>query len=285
MTTGDASFTQAVRRLYVPSMGTETVARMLETLVRFTRPARVLEVGMGYTTPFLAATLADLRDQAREESAALANKTGEFLAAGECLGENWLNADPALLAPDFYVTEYAPRMVAVDNLSIPESSAVRVRGVLTELGLDDLVTVVNSDLRTAKDKLPGWLTPIDFAWVDAWECLYFFETFWELMNPAGGLLVMHYLMTYPEGEAVLDYLRLMQKLQPGEFEIINLVEQHKLTQNSVTMVRRTSAGKPEPYAEEGGDFRWAELIQPAAVRQRAAEASRRSGAPDDSPGS
>lgn len=37
----------------------------LAHLVRLTRPRRVLEVGMGYTTPFLAAELADLRESLR----------------------------------------------------------------------------------------------------------------------------------------------------------------------------------------------------------------------------
>jgi hypothetical protein len=158
--------------------------------------------------------------------------------------------------------------VAVDNLSIADSSAGRVGPVLAELGLAGRVTVVDADLRSCRDKLPEDLFPIDFAWVDAWECLYFFDTFWELMNPDGGLLVMHYLMTYPEGEAILRYIAKVQQARPGELELVNLLEPHKLTQNSLTIVRRTSGVPERRWSGTGGRFRHDdEALLAAAVTQ------------------
>ena len=38
---------------YVPGYGTEKVGPFLESLVGLSRPQRILEIGMGYTTPFL----------------------------------------------------------------------------------------------------------------------------------------------------------------------------------------------------------------------------------------
>ena len=38
---------------WVPGYGTEKVGPFLESLVGMTRPQRILEIGMGYTTPFL----------------------------------------------------------------------------------------------------------------------------------------------------------------------------------------------------------------------------------------
>jgi acyl-CoA synthetase (AMP-forming)/AMP-acid ligase II/acyl-CoA reductase-like NAD-dependent aldehyde dehydrogenase len=52
-------------------------------------------------------------------------------------------------------------------------------------------------------------------------------------------------MTYPEGEAALRYFSRFQQAHPNEMEIVNLLEPHKLRQNSVTaapVVRRVGYG-------------------------------------------
>ena len=36
-----------------PGMGTENVDPFLQSLIGLTRPQRILEIGVGYTTPFL----------------------------------------------------------------------------------------------------------------------------------------------------------------------------------------------------------------------------------------
>ena len=221
---------------------------------------------MGYTTPFLAAALASVRDRVPAESAALAAKTRPYLDEGRGLDEKWLYDEPSLLDPEFYTGEYRPHLVAVDNLSIVDSSAGKVTETLRELGLDDLVTVLNADLRDARDLLPDGFAPIDLAWLDAWECLFFFDHFLDLVNPDGGLIVMHYLMTYPEGEAVLEYIAKTQRSRPGELEIVNLLEPHKVVQNSLTVIRRTSAGKARPYAERGGKLLWDGRLRTGARR-------------------
>ncbi|HEX7304446.1 hypothetical protein [Lentzea sp.] len=248
----DAAFDAAVKRLLVPAAGTEVVAPLLSSLVQLTRPRRVLEVGMGYTTPYLAAALAHVSDQVRTESAALAAKTAGHLDTAGALDTDWVYAEPALRAPGFYLDPYEPKFVAVDDLSIPDSSAGQVLEVLESLGLADRVQVINANVRECRDLLPEDLAPIDLAWVDAWECLYFFDNFWDLINPDGGLLVLHYLMTYPEGEAILDYIAKVGRAKPGELEIVNLLEPHKMLQNSLTVIRRTSAGRARSFARPGG---------------------------------
>jgi hypothetical protein len=59
--------------------------------------------------------------------------------------------DPFLLAPSSYLDDYRPRLVAVDNLSIVESSAGREWQALAELGLTDGVTLVHSDLHDCRE--------------------------------------------------------------------------------------------------------------------------------------
>jgi predicted O-methyltransferase YrrM len=267
--TDDPAFRAEVDELLVPAAGTEVVAPLLALLVRLIRPTTVLEIGMGYTTPFLAAALAELERQSKHESAALARKTRPYLAEAKDLDEEWLYADPSLLRPTFYRAAYRPRMVAVDNFSIPGSSAAGVRDVLARLGLLDRVTLLNADLLQCRELLPEDFSPIDLAWVDAWECLYFFDHFWDLINPAGGVVVMHYLMTYPEGEAILRYIAKFQRSRPGELEMINLLEPHKMLQNSLTVLRRTSAGPAPSYADPGGALRLGGALRDDASAQAA----------------
>jgi predicted O-methyltransferase YrrM len=247
----DRAFQAAVQRLRVPGMGTDVVAPLLSHLVHLVRPRRVLEVGMGYTTPFLAKALAEIEAQVEAEAAALVGKSAPYLAAGREFDEDWITAEPALLVPAYYRSDYRPLFAAVDDFSMEDSSVGRVQAVLTELGLADRVTIVNAELRKCRDLLPAGLVPIDFAWVDAWDCLYFFEHFWELINPDGGLVVMHYLMTYPEGEAILEYIAETQRLRPGEFEVLNLLESQKIRQNSLTVLRRTGGLTPKQYSDTG----------------------------------
>lgn len=260
-------FQAAASRLSVPEMGTDVVAPLLAHLVRLLRPRRVLEVGMGYTTPFLAAELADLREVVRAEAESLAEKTRRHLSDTEQLDDSWLLADPPLVTPAAHTEPYKPRLAVVDNLQDPDSSAGRVTEVLKELALEDSVTVVNADLKQLADHLPDDFRPIDFAWVDAWECLYFFDHLMDLVNPDGGVVVMHYLMTYPEGEAVLRYIAEYQRKHPGELEVLNLLESQKLMQNSITVLSRTSGRAKRRYARIGGAIDYGTEMHAAARRQ------------------
>jgi predicted O-methyltransferase YrrM len=59
----DPNFLRLIKPLYDLHMGAENLGPMLYNLVRFTKPARILEVGAGYTSAFL---LQALRDNAVE---------------------------------------------------------------------------------------------------------------------------------------------------------------------------------------------------------------------------
>jgi hypothetical protein len=236
-----------------------------------------MEVGTGYTTPFLARALAEIEEMVPGEAAALATKCEPYLREGREFDDAWLRDDPALLTPSYYQKPYRPHLVAVDDLSMPDSSAGRVQAVLAELGLDDRVTLVNAQLRDCADQLPEGFTPIDFTWIDTWDCLYFFENMWHLVNPDGGLVLMHYLMTYPEGEAILEYITQTQALRPGEFEVLNLLESQKLRQNSLTILRRTSDVRPRWYGYPGHRARMDGEVRADAVRLVESVAAHRGG--------
>ncbi|EXU92369.1 hypothetical protein P354_21230 [Streptomyces noursei PD-1] len=240
-------------------MGTEQVGPFLYQLLQLFRPRHVLEVGMGYTTPFIAAALASAEAQSKTEILGLVAKTKRHLH-GDDLSDDWLIDEPALLAPGEYLEPHLPCMVAVDDLSIGQSSASRAHEVLRELGLDRYVEVVNASLHEAESQIVQSLPSIDFAWVDAWECLYFFDHFWHLIDGDGGIVAMHYLMTYPGGEALIEYFQEYQRSHPGELEVLNILEPHKLMQNSITLLRKTTDIVPRPYSTDGVTITYSERL-------------------------
>jgi hypothetical protein len=265
----DAAFLDTVAPLRLPQMGTERVAPILYHLLHLARPRRVLEVGMGYTTPFIALALKEARDQARAEAAAFQAKTGPYLAGGRPLDRDWLHAPPPLAAPGFYQDAYEPVFVAIDHFGQAGSAAGQVQDVLRTAGLAEMVTVIDARLSDARPLLPTHALPLDFAWVDAWECLYFFDHFWADLDPDGGLLLMHYLLTYPEGEAVLEYIKATQRLRPDELELVSLLEPHKLTQNSLTLIRKVS-GYTDPVYASANRIDYEGVVRDQAARALAA---------------
>ncbi|MFJ9785597.1 hypothetical protein ACIRSS_38905 [Amycolatopsis sp. NPDC101161] len=266
-------FRAAAERLRVPGMGTEVIAPLLSHLVHLVRPERVLEVGMGYTTPFIAKALAEVDELVEAEAKALVGKNAPYLDSGREFDEDWITTEPALLVPGYYREPRKSRFIAVDDLSDEYSSAAKCQDLLTELGLGGSVTVVNAKMRQCRDALPADFLPIDFAWVDAWDCLYFFENCLDLINPDGGILAMHYLRTYPEGEAILEYIADTQRIRPGEFEVLSLLESQKVRQNSITVLRRTKGPKKE-YSDVGQRAKLSGAFREDAVRLAEADHQR-----------
>lgn len=218
-----AEFMTRTRSLLVREMGTETTAPLLYWLVRTLRPQRVLEVGMGYTTPFLA--------QALQDNAAA------FAAEKQRLDEPAPDGELALEYAPYYDDPHEPELVCIDRMSDARSSAPKVLETLYELGLAHRCHVIEGDLRECAAEVRDRLRTVDFAWLDTWDTLAFVREYWELIDPAGGILAVHYLMTYPEGRAVLRYLESLRGPE-GRLEITNLREPHKVGQNSTTLIRR-----------------------------------------------
>ncbi|GAA4225103.1 hypothetical protein GCM10022254_06270 [Actinomadura meridiana] len=217
-------FVSAVQPLRVPEMGTDSTAPLLYWLVRTLRPRTVLEVGMGYTTPFLAQALKDNKAAFEEER--------NLLTAGD--RESVL----PLAHAAYYEEPHEPVLVCIDRMTDASSSAPRAQRVLEDLGLSDVCQVIEGDLRGSSDRVKDAVGLLDFAWIDTWDTLAFVREYWDLINPAGGVFAAHYLMTYPEGRAVLRYLESMRGREGGRMEITNLREPHRFAQNSTTLIRR-----------------------------------------------
>jgi len=237
----DVEFLHAVETLRVPQMGTENVGPLLYALVRSTRPRSVLEMGLGYTSPFLARALADNRAEWAADKAVVDGAAGD--------------GRETVLWPPYFEAPYAPRLHAIDDFAMDGSSAPRVLEVLEGLGLSEIVTVYKGDFRGQGRSLDRAAYPLDFIWMDCGgppEYVAFFEEYWPLVNPSGGILVLHY--TYYNVTATIDGAD-VTKLLPtpvvneikkqlvlaggqGRYEMMSLVEPWKHRQGSVTMIRR-----------------------------------------------
>lgn len=63
----------------------------------------------------------------------------------------------------------------------------------------------------------------------------------------------------------MEYIAEFPRTRPGELEIVNLLEPHKLIQKSVTILRRTSGARPRQWGTDDGARADYPRIQAAAA--------------------
>lgn len=230
----DPEFQETIQELLAPGMGTENVGPMLYTLVRMTRSWRLMEVGLGYTTPFLAQALKDTAQDFASDIDAMRNPAENRLRLSE-------------LSPNYYQQSYSAMLHAIDDYSIENTSAPRVMEVLKKLDLDGIVNVHDGDFRGMGAKIDPAAFPLDFVWFDCGglsEYVDFLDEYWPKIKPEGGMLLLHF--THWEisnqmrmGSIANEIKRQQAKASiDAKFEVLTLVEPHKRRQGSVTMIRR-----------------------------------------------
>jgi hypothetical protein len=199
------------------------MAPLIYNLIRFTRPRRVLEIGSGYTSAFILQALADN----------VASHEAESGPEGR---------ESPLVLKSYYEQPYIPRLDCIDTLANSSSSANRVSEFASQTGLAQYLHFHQADFRGYGTKVAQEDGYFDFVWMDAggWEnYTAFLEEYWELINPAGGLWLIHSTQTNLEGLSLVNKLMLIQATGGfRDLEILSLLEPHKITQNSTTLVRR-----------------------------------------------
>ena len=253
----DANFSKVVEPLYYPGMGTEHVAPLLYSLVRITRPRSVLEVGLGYTTPFIVQALMDNVREFETDRSRLANP--------EAHDERRL-----VLAEDYFRNDYLPMHHAIDDFSDRDSSSREALRVIEALGLKAMVKVHEGDFRGLSQQMDQAAFPLDLVWFDCGglpEYVDFIEEYWRLINSDHGMLLLHF--TYSRLSFVRDGVQNValicgpvaneikrQQMHAGinaGFEVLSLVEPHKRRQGSVTMIRKlpwTSVCRDRDFQQE-----------------------------------
>ncbi len=267
------TFWDEVARLNNPGLGTEHVALLLYSIVRMTRPQSVLEIGQGYTTPFLLQALHDNIEEYEEDRCRLLQPH---------------SGDPRLevLCADAHERDYAPSLLAVDDLSDLESTAVEVPRVITSLGLDRLFRLHAGSFRGLTSTLAPPTVPFDFVWFDCGgpeEYGDFLSEYWTHIQPNGGILLLHYTYWHlptirhrrdgaPMSPGTLEPSAMLREIKRqharlglgASFEVASLVEPHKSRQGSVTLLRRISEASPADDRDLAADLVAAGFQSPRA---------------------
>lgn len=225
------TFLDAVEPLREPKMGTERMAPLLHSLIRFTKPQRVLEIGAGYSTAFIAAALAENH---RENLAIYDHTSGRKM--------DGTGPHPFALPP-YFAHPQAPKLHTIDSMAHSYTTAGGVLQIMQTLGVDTFATVHQGDFKGFSRSLDGSALPLDLVWLDCGglqNYTAFMGEYWDLINPDGGMLLVHSTLTNVEGFAFLNKMKLRQATAEfQDFEMMSLLEPDKLMQNSVTLIRKT----------------------------------------------
>lgn len=247
----NVDFFTHVEGLRVPVMGTDSIAPLLYSLLRWLRVRRVLEIGIGYTTPFIAQALHDNMLDFSKEQGKLLQKLARWADGQDgprldakppftSLEEDWLAEDPPLVRPTYYQGHFKPILHAIDDFSSPQSSAPKVAEVLKQLNLLSMVEIHNGDYHQARSKFDSNTEVFDLIWVDCDQSIFIFDDYWDLLKSPNGLFVIHSLLSDKGGDITLRYFLDTIALSGGSIEVLNLFEPQKLYQSGVTILRRLS---------------------------------------------
>ena len=188
-----------------PGMGTETVGPFLRSLVQMIRPNRILEIGAGYTTPFLLEGLVN--------------------------NEHVID-DGNLEAKYFENYSYCPKLVIIDDMSLGDlAKRPGMQGIIDS----DYTEFIEGKFQGKSKFLFENYGYFDFVWFDCGgpkEYQAFFSEYWEICSKYA---VCHF--TYLNGKPNLNLQTIIDNVTNDPFRI-DIVEPHKTRQGSLTILKK-----------------------------------------------
>ena len=200
----DDEFVTRISELNSQSMGTEALAPFLYNLIMFERHRKVLEIGAGYTSMYILKALFDCDRKIKEE-------------------KNNLDSN-SLINPSYFENIRPAKLHIIDNLSHGRTTAEKVSKKAKDMGFKKFLKFHEADFFNYADKLPKEDLPFDLIWLDCGN-LEFYEAFqrfyFPLINPNGGLILIHSLLTNFHGQMFLKNLKLAQATSDfHKFELV-----------------------------------------------------------------
>ena len=195
---------------YRKGMGTENVGSFLRSLVQMVRPNTILEIGAGYTSPFLL----------------------EGLINNERVFHDG-NLDESF----FQDYNYKPKLVIIDDMSHGE---LKNQSGMNNLLDSNYVDFIEGKFEDKADILHKKYNKFDFVWFDCGGDLQFeifIERYWHLCS---GYVIFHY--TYSDGKPNKKYDILINKIK-NSFPFFDIIEPHKKRQGSITLVNKLLSKK------------------------------------------
>ena len=190
---------------YRQRMGTENVGSFLRALVQMVRPNRILEIGAGYTTPFLLE--------------ALINNKRVF-------------HDGNLREAYFKNYNYTPKLVVIDDMSLED---LKKKPGMNNLTSSKYIDFIEGKFEDKAYLLSNKYGDFDFVWFDcgsAPEYEIFMDQYWHICS---GYVLFHF--TYTDGKPNSNHNLLLDKIT-GKTSIFDIVEPHKNKQGSITMIKK-----------------------------------------------
>jgi len=190
---------------YRPGMGTENVGAFLRSMVMMLRPNRILEIGAGYTTPFLV----------------------------EALINNERVFDDGNLSESYFQNYiYDPKLIIIDNQSLGELETVE--------GMEEIINSKYTDFvegyfQEKGEELFKKYGHFDFVWFDCGgqkEYKNFIKEYWDYCS---NYVFFHF--TYSDGRPNSLH-KTIRDLIKGNHAMFDIVEPHKKRQGSITMVQK-----------------------------------------------
>ncbi len=253
--------------------GTEHVGPLLYSLIRMLRPENVVEFGTGFTTPFILQALKDNAADFKRHQSLLKKKAIKHFEAlsdpqrrGLDLDQWWAEsatqavygAEPILPKPSYYLKPYNPRLFSFELLPKEDPYVQKLCSIIGNLNLDQYFTL-NAGVRVTgyTDLIPEACLPIDFAWNDFGNKHRFYKETYDSINSNGGIMAFHNT-TNSEKDFKEDLDVVMAEIQPlldsKRCELLTLLEPHKFTQRSMTVIRKLEDFQEEYYDDARAQF-------------------------------
>ena len=194
--------------LYRPGMGTENIGGFLRAMAQMLRPKNILEIGAGYTTPFLL----------------------------EALVNNERVYDDGNLEPSYFENYvYDSKLVVIDDMSLGELSN---KPGMSAIISSKYTEFIEGNFEGKAEILHGKYGAFDFVWFDCGglvEYTKFMDEYWDICS---GYIFFHF--TYTSGSPNEMHYAILKKMT-GNPSVFDIVEPHKSRQGSITMVRKNDA--------------------------------------------
>lgn len=229
---------------------TENISILLYSLIKTTRPLKLIEFGMGYSTLCIAKALFDIQKE---------QYNPKYSTYWDHIRNSYIKHDPKNYTEsrysevinkfyeDYFIKDsnmtgstYDPIFITVDNNQSP-SKIINQETVLETLNKIDCtkyVKIVCQDFMKYINEMDD-TENLDFVWVDVGSGLEYknvFDKIFPKMNPAG-IIAFHSVATNISSRLFLSEMKLKSKIS-DEFEMLTLLEPHKKKQNSIVVFKK-----------------------------------------------
>ena len=191
---------------YQKAMGTESVGPVLRSLIQMTRPNRILEIGAGYTTPFIIEAVEKNKELFNDDS--------------ECLNKEYA---------ENHKKNYDPKFVIIDDKRFSEYKK----------NFNDFnskyVNYIEGKFQKKSQYLFDTYGKFDFVWFDCGGPQEYYEFMQEYWNICSNYVIFHYTYTFQKPNVCLAAVT---GYATGNPQRIDILEPHKDHQGSITIFKK-----------------------------------------------